>query len=270
MQYSTLHNGLQVPQVVFGTYRIHDNDSVERVIRDAYDCGYRMFDSASYYKNEAELKDAFEVLGVRDQVLITSKVWNDAKGYKGVLEEFEQSEQQLGRVDVYMLHWPCDEFLNRWKALESLYCAGRVKAIGVSNFKKHHLEKLLKEAMIKPMINQIEAHTYFMDRETIDFCREQGIVVQAWRPLMRTGNMLQNPDIAKVGEKYGKTTAQICLRYLLQEGLSIVPKSTQKARMQENIDLFDFELSEQDMDFMRSLECGMRTADDPDDYPWNK
>lgn len=270
MEYTVLENGLSLPKVVFGTYRIHDQDDVQHVIADAYACGYRAFDSAAYYKNEAELREAFDALGIREQVLVTSKVWNDAHGHEAVLEEFEKSEALLGKVDIFMLHWPADEFLSRWKALEDIYAAGRVKAIGVSNFKKHHLETLLAHAKIKPMINQIEAHAYFMDYETIAYCQAHGICVQAWRPLMRTGDMLQNQEIAQIGQKYGKTTAQVCLRFLLQSGLSVLPKTVKPERMKENIELFDFALSAQDMEFMRGLNTGRRTADDPDDYPWNR
>lgn len=261
-----LKNGLNIPRVGFGTYRIKDNDSVEKVVRNAFDTGYRLFDSAAYYGNEAQLKEAFEALGIREQVLVTSKVWNDTKTYEEALKGFEDSEQNLGSVDIYMLHWPAAEFVERWKALEDVYKAGRVKAIGVSNFKKHHLETLKAHATVMPMINQIEAHAYFMDMETISYCKENDIVVQAWRPLMRTGDMLSNKDIAEIAKKYGKTTAQVCLRYLLQMDICIIPKSVKIERMRENIDLYDFALTEEDMDFMRSLNVGMRTSDDPDTF----
>ena len=138
MEYVKLANGLLVPRVVFGTYRIHDHDNVTEVISHAYAAGYRAFDSAAYYQNEEELRQAFSSLGIQNDVLVTSKVWNDAQGYQQVMDEFEKSEERLGKVDIFMLHWPAAEFIFRWKALEDIYLAGRVKAIGVSNFKRHH------------------------------------------------------------------------------------------------------------------------------------
>ena len=267
MEYITLNNGISVPKIFFGTYRIHDNDDVTRVISDAYDAGYRAFDSAYFYKNEAELKEAFEALGIRDECIVTSKAWTDADTYDGVISQFNESEKNLGRADIYMLHWPMYDFKDRWRALEDLYLDGKISSIGVSNFKKHHLEELLGFARVKPVIDQIEAHAYLMDYETIDFCHENDIAVQAWRPLMRTGPMLQNEDIGKIAEKHGRTVAQICLRFLLQKGVCIVPKSTKPERMRENIDVFDFSLDEDDISFMEKLNTGYRTADDPDNFP---
>ena len=205
-------------------------------------------------------------MGVLDDVLLTTKVWNDVEGAMRYCVLLSRVRKKLKRVDIYLLHWPAREFISRWKALEELYEAGRVKAIGVSNFKKHHLEELAAHANIKPMVNQIEAHGYFMDEETIAYCLEQGIALQAWRPLMRTGHMLENQDIAKIGERYGKTAAQVALRYLLQRGFTVIPKSVHVERMQENIDIFDFELTEDEMRFMRSLNTGVRTAGDPDTF----
>ena len=183
-----------------------------------------------------------------------------------MLRAFEESEKKLGKIDIYLLHWPAREFLSRWKALEDLYVAGRVRAIGVSNFKKHHLEELEKHSKVRPMINQIEAHGYFMDEETVAYCREKGIALQAWRPLMRTGNMLENADIQKIGQKYGKSAAQVALRYLIQRGFTVIPKSVHLERMRENIDIFDFALTEEEMCFMRTLNTGKRTAGDPDTF----
>ena len=267
MEYIKLNNGNTVPKIFFGTYRIHDNDKVTDVIRDAYDAGYRAFDSASYYRNERELRDAFETLGIRDEVTVTSKAWTDADTYDKVVEQFNESRRELGQVDIYMLHWPMYDFKDRWRALEDLYLDGQIKNIAVANFKKHHLEELLSFARVRPVIDQIEAHAYLMDYDTISFCHENDIAVQAWRPLMRTGPMLSNTEILKVAEKHGKTVAQVCLRFLLQKDVCIVPKSTKAYRMKENISLFDFKLDAEDMAFMESLNVGFRTADDPDNFP---
>ena len=266
MENTQLANGLVLPKVFFGTYRVTDQNSMREVLEDAYTCGYRSFDSASFYKNEQEIGEAFASMGAMQDVLLTTKVWNDVEGYDAVLKDFEESEKKLGRIDIYLLHWPAREFVSRWKALETLYRDGRVKAIGVSNFKKHHLEELAQYAQIQPMINQIEAHGYFMDEETIAYCQSQNIALQAWRPLMRTGNMLQNQQIAEIGRRHKKTAAQVALRYLIQRGFTVIPKSVHKERMQENIDIFDFSLTEEEMRFMRALNTGKRTAGDPDTF----
>ena len=266
MEFVKLANGLETPKVFFGTYRVTDTHSMEEVLQKAYACGYRSFDSASFYQNEQAIGDAFRSMDVMDDILLTTKVWNDVEGYDAVLRAFEESEKKLGKIDIYLLHWPAREFLSRWKALEDLYAAGRVRAIGVSNFKKHHLEELKKHSKVRPMINQIEAHGYFMDEETVAYCREKGIALQAWRPLMRTGNMLENADIQKIGQKYGKSAAQVALRYLIQRGFTVIPKSVHLERMRENIDIFDFALTEEEMCFMRTLNTGKRTAGDPDTF----
>ncbi|MBQ3871708.1 MAG: aldo/keto reductase [Clostridia bacterium] len=260
-----LLSGLEIPKVFFGTYRIHDRDDAVEVVKNAVAAGYRGFDSATFYADEDEVRRGLELSGKRDECLVTTKVWNDVKGYDGVMRDFEESEKRLGRVDIYMLHWPLREFSERWRALEDLFLDGRVKAIGVSNFKKHHINELMRTARILPMIDQIEAHCRFMDYETIRFCQENAIAVQAWRPLMRTGDMLQDEGIAKIAARHGRTPAQICLRFLLEKGVCVVPKTVREERMRENIDLFDFSLTTEDLIYLQSLNYGERTAGDPDE-----
>lgn len=267
MELTKLHNGLQIPRMFFGTYRAGDHDNVVDVMGAAYRVGYRAFDSASFYKNEAEVGEAIEALGIADDVLVTTKVWNDVEGYDAVLKDFERSRRNLrGKLDLYLLHWPAHEFLSRWKALEHLYEQGEVAAIGVSNFKAHHLEELAAHANIAPMLNQIEAHACFMDWPTIAYCHHNDIALQAWRPLMRTGGLLQNENVAAIGAKVGKTAAQVALRFLLQSGVDVLPKSVHEDRMRENLNVFDFALSPSDMEFMRGLHTGVRTAGDPDTF----
>ncbi|MBQ9942243.1 MAG: aldo/keto reductase [Christensenellaceae bacterium] len=261
-----LLNGMEIPKVFFGTYHCKDKNDMGEVIRDAYAAGYRALDTASFYANEHMIGPALDEMGVKDEVIITTKVWNDVEGYDATIRSFEESEKKLGKVDILLIHWPAREYISRWKAFETLYKEGRVKAIGVSNFRKHHLETLMEHCEILPMLDQIEAHTYFLENETIDFCQKLGIVVEAWRPLMRTGNMLADPDIAAIGEKYGKTTAQVALRYLLQNDIVVLPKSVRRDRMEENIDLFDFQLNEEDMAILRAKNTGKRTGDDPDTF----
>jgi len=266
MEFYTLRNGMQVPKVIFGTWHAKDHNDIRDVMQDAYDAGYRALDSAAFYKNEDLIGAALDDMGVKDEMLITTKVWNDVEGYDATMRAFDESEKKLGKVDILLIHWPAREYISRWKAFEQIYKDGRVKAIGVSNFRRHHLETLLDVCEIVPMLDQIEAHAYFLDWETIDFCQERGIIVEAWRPLMRTGSMLADPEIAAIGAKYGKTAAQVALRFLVQHGILVLPKSVHKERMLENIDLFDFSLSEEEMKIMDGKNTGVRTGDDPDTF----
>jgi len=266
METIKLLNGMEIPKVFFGTYHVKDHDDFSQVLGYAYDAGYRALDSAAFYANETLIKDALQNMGVREEMIVTTKIWNDVEGYDGTLRAFEESERRLGRVDILLIHWPAREYISRWKAFETLYKEGRVRAIGVSNFRKHHLETLLEHASITPMLDQIEAHAYFIDIETINFCQKNGIVVQAWRPLMRQGNMLADRRILEIGSKYGKTPAQVALRYLLQKDIVVLPKSVRKERIQENIALFDFVLDDADMALMESLNTGERIGDDPDTF----
>ena len=266
MEYFELKNGMKVPKIFIGTWHSKDKDDIQVVLKDAYEAGYRALDSAAFYKNEELIGSALDALGLKDEFTITSKVWNDVEGYDATMRAFDESEKKLGKIDIYLIHWPAREFVSRWKALEQIYKDGRVKAIGVSNFRPNHLKKVMDNCEIVPMLDQIECHAYFMDWETINKCHELGIVVEAWKPLMRNGNMLNDEEIKAIGQKYGKTTAQVCLRYLIQNDILVLPKSVHRDRMEENINIFDFELSGEDMEIMRGKNTGVRLGDDPDTF----
>ena len=265
MLFKELSNGYKLPMVMLGTFDAHKGCEMKSIISEAYNIGYRALDTASIYDNEELIGKALKKLGIMDDVIITSKLWNDMHNYNDALHSFDISEKKLGRIDIYLIHWPTSKgFIEAWKALEHLYNEGRVKAIGVSNFLIHHLKSLIKNSEVLPMINQIETHAYFMDLDTIDFCKRNNIVVEAWSPLMRTGNLLENKDIKNIGEKYGKSTAQVVLRFLIQKDIIVLPKSIHFERLKENFSIFDFELNKNDMKFLESLNSGKRTGPHPD------
>lgn len=264
---ATLNNGQKLPMISFGTYKILGKD-VEPLLKCALDAGYTSFDTAAFYGNEREIGDVLRGLGAdRDRLNITTKLWNDGHGYDNALRKFEESEKNLGRIDTYLIHWPGrDKYVETWRAFERLYKEGRVKNIGVSNFLKHHLETLLSSCEIVPAVDQIECHPRLMDYDTIGFCRENGILVEGWRPLLHGLGLLDDAEVVKIAEKHGKTPAQAVLRFLVQCGIRVLPKSATPSRIIENIDIFDFELDSGDMDFFRSLECGGRTDMHPDEF----
>jgi len=265
MIFKKLSNGFKLPMVTLGTFKAQIDGEMDRIISDAYRIGYRALDTATIYDNEELIGDALKRQGINDDVIITSKLWNDMHNYDDALRSFDNSEKKLGKVDVYLIHWPTKKgFIETWKALERIYKEGRVKAIGVSNFLTHHLKELIKNTQILPMINQIETHAYFMDLDTISFCKQNNIVIEAWRPLMRTGDMLENGDIKKIGKRYGKSAAQVALRYLIEKDIIVLPKSTHTDRLQENISIFDFKLSEEEIRFLETLNIGRRSGFHPD------
>ncbi|MGN0709927.1 MAG: aldo/keto reductase, partial [Anaerovoracaceae bacterium] len=227
------------------------------------------------YGNEKSVGKGIRECGVpRDELFITSKVWNTERGYDKTMASFEKTLSDLGLdyLDLYLIHWPAspNRFENwreinsdTWRALEDLYEAGRVKAIGVSNFKDHHLKALIEDSKIKPMVDQIEFHPGFMQDETLAFCRENDILVEAWSPLGR-GKMLRDDRLVSLGEKYGKTPAQICIRWCIQNGVTPLPKSVTPERIRENIDVFDFEIDDDDMEYVNSFGYFGGSGHDPD------
>jgi diketogulonate reductase-like aldo/keto reductase len=265
MVFKKLSNGFELPYIVLGTFDILQGE-VTKVINYAYSAGYRALDTAWIYENEDPIGGALNELGIAKDMTIISKLWNDMHGYDDALRAFDRSEKSLGKIDVFLIHWPDREFISAWKALERIYEEGRVRAIGVSNFLTHHLEELMEHVTVMPMINQIETHAYFMDLDTIGFCNENDIAVQAWGPLMRTGNMLEDKDINRIGESHGKTAAQVALRYLIQKGIIVLPKSTKQHRIVENISILDFELSKQELETMERLNIGKRVGPHPDEF----
>lgn len=262
-----LHNGVKMPYFGLGVYKVEEGNEVIDSVKTALEVGYRAIDTAALYENEEGVGKAIKASGIpRKEIFVTTKVWNTDHGYEKTLKAFDKSISKLGLdyVDLYLIHWPGkDTFLDTWRALEKLYRDGRVRAIGVSNFKPHHLQTLMEHSEEKPVINQVELHPYFQQKELREFCKQHDIVVEAWSPLGR-GQVLDDPVLAEIGKKYGKTPAQVTLRWHLQNDIVIIPKSVTPSRIKENADIFDFELTAEDMEQIDQLDKNTRLFKDPD------
>lgn len=270
---TTLYNGVKMPWLGLGVFKVEEGPELENAVRAAIKHGYRSIDTAAIYQNEegvgrgirAGLKEA----GIaREQLFVTSKVWNTDLGYDSALAAYETSlkKLELDYLDLYLIHWPVEgKFKDAWRALETLYKEGRVKAIGVSNFHVHHLQELMKDAEIKPMVNQVEFHPRLTQTELRNYCREQGIQFEAWSPLMQ-GELLDNPVLKEIAERHQKSIAQVILRWDLQHGVVTIPKSTKEHRIVENATIFDFELSKEDMERIDGLNQNHRVGPDPDNF----
>ena len=264
-----LHNGVQMPYFGLGVYQSEDGSEVINAVKAALNHGYRHIDTAAIYENEEGVGTGIRKSDVdRSDVFLTSKVWNTDQGYDTTLKAFDASLERLGTdyLDLYLVHWPKGEISKEtWKALEKLYKEKRVRAIGVSNFLQHHLEDLLTSAEVVPMVNQMEFHPYLVQQDLIDFCNSKGIQYEAWSPLMQ-GNIFDLDIMKDLASKYDRTIAQIVLRWDLQKGVVTIPKSSKKERIIANSDLFDFELSEEDVELLDGLEKGKRFGPDPDNF----
>ncbi|MDN4594300.1 aldo/keto reductase [Polycladomyces subterraneus] len=258
-----------MPWLGLGVWRAQEGGEVENAVKTAIRVGYRSIDTAAMYGNEVGVGRAVRESGVpREELFITTKVWNTDQGYDSTLAAFEASLQRLGMdyVDLYLIHWPvAGKYKETWKALEKIYRDGRARAIGVSNFQIHHLEDLMADAEIKPMVNQVEFHPHLTQKELRAYCSQHGIQVEAWRPLMK-GEVANVPEIRELAAKYGKTPAQIVLRWNLQHGVVTIPKSVKEYRIRENADVFDFELSQEDMAKLDGLNRNQRFGPDPDNF----
>ncbi|HEU5140951.1 MAG TPA: aldo/keto reductase [Bacillales bacterium] len=266
---TTLANGVKMPWFGFGVYQVEDGEEVERSVKAALETGYRGIDTAAFYENEEGVGKAIKDSGVsRDDLFITTKVWNDRQGYEETLKSFEESRRKLGLdvVDLFLVHWPVSgKYKDTWRALEKLYNDGAVRAIGVSNFKEHHLEDLMATSEVNPMVNQVEFHPRLAQKDLLKYCQQHDIQLEAWGPLMR-GKILGHETLQELADKYGKTTAQVVLRWELQLGIVTIPKSVHEKRIKENADVFDFELAPEDMAKMDELNQNERTGPDPDDF----
>jgi len=266
---TTLHNGIKMPWFGLGVFKVKDGDDVIQSVKWALEFGYRRIDTASIYKNEEGVGKAIRDSNVaREDIFVTSKVWNSEQGYESTIEAFHNSLNRLSfdYLDLYLIHWPVKEkYKETWKALEYLYKEGKVKAIGVSNFKIHHLEDLMKDAEIKPMVNQVELHPRLTQKELREYCQKHQIQIEAWSPLMH-GKLLNHEVLVEIGKKYNKTPAQVILRWDLQSGIMTIPKSTKRERIIENASIFDFELSKEDMEQIDALNRDERFGPDPDHF----
>lgn len=260
-----MHNGNKVSCIGYGTYKT-SNEEVYSAVLAAVKAGYRHIDTAAYYRNEEGIGKAVRECGVpREELFVTSKVWNADRGYENTKKAFADSMKRLGidYLDLYLIHWPANKKqfgdeakrinAETWKALEELYAEGKVKAIGVSNFLPHHIEELMETAAVKPMVDQIEFHPGWAQLEVSGYCQKNGIVVEAWSPLGRKA-ALDNEVLKSIAEKYGKNAAQVCVRWILQHGILPLPKTVNPGRMVENADVFDFELTQEEIETIDRLE----------------
>lgn len=253
-----LNNGVQMPVLGFGVFQVPDPKECKQAVLDALASGYRLIDTAAAYQNEAAVGEAIKESGIaREEIFVTSKLWVSDFTYERAKAGIERSLELLGldHIDLYLLHQPYGDTMGAWRALEEAYQAGKIRAIGVSNFYADQLKNLELTTNIKPAVNQIEINPWFQQTSEVTFAQSEDILVEAWAPFAEgKHNIFTNEKIKAIGEKYGKSNGQVILRWLLQRGITVIPKSVHKNRMEENIDVFDFELSPADMEVMASLD----------------
>jgi len=259
--------GVAMPRLGVGTYKAVVGGEVENEVAEALSIGYRGIDTAALYRNEDGVGRMVRASGIpRDELFIATKVWNSEQGYDLTLEAFDDSLGQLGmdHVELYLMHWPIpSKMRDAWRAMEAIQKSGRARAIGVCNFLPHHLEELLSLAEIPPAVDQVEFHPRLQQPELQAFCREHGIVQQAWAPLMR-GGVFRIPELVEIAERHDKTAAQVSIRWILQLGVTAIPKSVHAERLRENADVYDFELTAEEMATIASLDTGERIGPHPD------
>ena len=266
----TLHNGVEIPQLGFGTFQIDPDDATKATLV-ALQAGYRHIDTAQMYGNEKQVGDAIHTFDApREELFVTSKLNNGFHAHDDALRSFDETLDKLGfeYLDLFLIHWPLPEvgdFVDTWRAMIEILQSERVRAIGVSNFQTHHLERLLDETDEVPVVNQIEAHPYFTNDVVRRFDADHGIVTEAWAPIAK-GRVTEDETLRTIGDRHGKTAAQVTLRWHLQRGDVVFPKSTTPERVEENIDIFDFELTDDEMRTIAGLDRGERIGPDPDTF----
>lgn len=269
----SLNNGVNMPWVGLGVYKAESGEPTKNAVLQALKDGYRSIDTASFYDNEESVGEALRESSVpREEIFLTTKVWNDEQGFEQTMEAFERSRQKLGVdvIDLYLIHWPVPgKYKETWGAMEKLYNEGKVKAIGVSNFTEEHLENLMKEAKVTPAVNQVEYHPKNAQKGLREFCETHGIQMEAWRPLGR-GDLLEDETIRQIADRHGKTPAQILIRWCLETKVVTIPKSITPERITANAQVFDFSLMAEDIQAIDGMNEDLRYGYHPDDFPYDK
>ncbi|MGA9466309.1 MAG: aldo/keto reductase [Exiguobacterium marinum] len=269
MEWTTLNNTVNMPMLGLGVYKVEDGAVTVDTVKTALDADYRLIDTAAIYQNEESVGQALREAGVpREEVFVTTKLWNEFHGFDEALQAFQDSLDRLGLeyVDLFLIHWPMPrfgKFVETYKALEQLYEEGRVRAIGVSNFEIEHLEQIIQSCSIVPAVNQVEIHPYLSQKDLIAFCKRYDIQIQAWSPLMKGREALEDDTIVEIANRHGKSPAQVILRWHLQNGVAVIPKSVTPSRIKENIQVFDFTLTNEEMAAIDALNRDERTGSDP-------
>lgn len=262
------NNGKEMPIFGLGVYKMTNKEELEDAVKYAIEAGYRKFDTAQFYNNEKELGEAIRKTGIkREEVFITTKIWNTKQGYNSTRKSFEESLEKFNMdyVDLLLIHWPGqkkERYLDTYRALENICQSKKAKSIGLSNFEIKHLKDIFAHCNIAPVVNQIERHPNLLRNELVDFCKKHNIVLEAWSPLGR-GKLFNNDVILDIAKKYNKTPAQIILRWNIESNIAVIPKSVNKDRIEENINVFDFKLEQNDIEKINSLENGERIGADP-------
>ena len=260
MQYRSLSNGVKLPMIGYGTFQIKDAAQCEQCVSEALEAGYRLFDTAASYENEAAIGRALRGSRVpRDEWFVTTKLWVQDAGYDGTLKAFDSSLKQLGLdyIDLYLIHQPFGDYYGAWRAMEEAYKEGKLKAIGVCNFYPNRLADLCETVEVKPAVNQVELHPFFQQENALALMKEYGVQPEAWGPFAEGNHgIFTHPVLSAIGQKYGKSAAQVALRWNVQRGVTVIPKSVHKERMEQNMAIWDFQLSNEDMAEIAGLDIG--------------
>ena len=274
MNYLKLYNGVEIPQIGFGVFQIPDYEDAKKAVLSALKTGYRLIDTAQAYMNEKAVGDAIGESGIpRREIFITTKLWIQDFSYDGALRAVQVSLDRLGvdYIDLMLLHQPMGDYINAWKGLEKLYKEGKIRAVGMANCYPHVIADLCETFEIKPMVNQVEIHPFFQQQLNLDTMKEYGVIPEAWAPFNEgKRDFFNDPVLTEIGRKYGKTAAQVALRWNIQRGVVVIPKTVREERMKQNFDVFDFVLTEEDMAKIRTMDIGHSDIVNHFDPQWIK